>query len=176
MTDVGKLAETLAGMILFWGGQKNNIPAGWHECDGTLLQQSQYPDLYTAIGYAFGASPPAGQFYLPDLRLQFVRGVADGVTDPDSSTRHDMQNPSLLYSGVGSVQACALQNHQHSYTEVSSSSSSLVIDDAKSYGFVGSNTGNPSGANTSGFETRPTNAALYYIINLGLPKNRAPQP
>lgn len=157
----------IAGMIMAWGGQKNNMPAGWHECNGALLSTSQYPALYAAIGESFGASPPDGQFYLPDLRGQFVRGVDDGAaTDPDTSARHDMQDPNIPYSGVGSVQPCALQTHSHGYSQVVSSSSGS-IDDAKAYGFQTSQTSGTSGATTSQHETRPINAALYYIINLG---------
>jgi len=155
------------GMIICWGGQKNNIPPGWHECDGTLLSQTQYSKLYGVIGEAYGASPPEGQFYLPDLRGQFVRGVDDGATtDPDLGARHDMQNPSLAYSGVGSVQPCALQTHTHSYTAVVSSSSG-TIDNAKAYTTQSDSTTGPSGATVSQYETRPINAALYFIINLG---------
>jgi rhizosphere induced protein len=157
-----------AGMIICWGGQKNNIPPGWHECDGTLLSQTQYANLYAAIGESFGQSPPAGQFYLPDLRGQFVRGVDDGAgNDPDLSARHDMQNPSITYSGVGSVQASALQTHTHAYSTIVEVSSNGIIDDAHAYGYASWASAAPAGCNVSQSETRSTNAALYYIINLG---------
>lgn len=156
------------GMIMLWAGQKTNIPAGWAECDGTPLNTAQYPALQGIIGNSFGASPPSGQFYLPDLRGQFVRGVDDGAgRDPDIGTRVDMQNPDLAYSGVGSVQACALQSHDHDYNEtVSNSDKNGTIDDGKFYDTSGNTTYSIGGANISDSETRPINAYLYYIIKL----------
>jgi microcystin-dependent protein len=154
------------GIILMWSGEKTNIPAGWHDCDGTLLSTSTYAHLYSIIGLSYGASPPQGQFYLPDLRGQFVRGVDEGAgVDPDVTDRHDMRNPSVSYSGVGSVQASALQTHTHSYNEVVSSSNGS-IDDAHAYTSSSQSTGAPAGANVSQYETRPVNAYLYYIIKL----------
>jgi microcystin-dependent protein len=154
------------GVIMMWSGEKTNIPAGWHDCDGTLLSTSTYAHLYSIIGLSYGASPPQGQFYLPDLRGQFIRGVDEGAgVDPDLSGRHDMRNPAVSYSGVGSVQDCALQTHTHSYNEVVSSSSGN-IDDAHAYVSSSSSTGAPSGAKVSSYETRPVNAYLYFIIKL----------
>lgn len=153
-----------AGTILMWAGTKNNVPAGWHVCDGTLLSQTQYAALYKVIGLNFGASPPSGQFYLPDLRGQFIRGVDDGTgADPDTADRYDMQDPTKAYAGVGSVQACALQSHTHSYNQVTSSSSGS-IDNAHAYTTSSTATGAPDGATTSDNETRPVNAYLYFII------------
>lgn len=161
------MSEFGAGLIMLWAGQKTNIPAGWAECNGALVDQSQYPQLYKVIGESFGASPPAGQFYLPDLRGQFVRGVDDGAgRDPDTDSRVDMQNPLIAYSGVGSVQASALQSHYHDYNETVSSSDNAVIDNGRFYAVAGYTTYNIGGANISEDETRPTNAYLYYIIKL----------
>lgn len=155
-----------SGVIMMWAGQKNNIPAGWHVCDGTLLSQSQYSNLYAVIGDSFGASPPSGQFYLPDLRGQFVRGVDDDSgTDPDTDDRVDMQNSATAYSGVGSVQPCALESHTHSYQETTSTSDGS-IDDAHAYHNSSQATGAPDGASVSDNETRPVNAYLYFIIRV----------
>lgn len=156
-----------SGVIMMWAGKKSNIPAGWHECDGTLVSQAQYPQLYAIIGESFGASPPEGQFYLPDLRGQFIRGVDDGSgRDPDVDERTDMQDPSRLYSGVGSIQKYALQSHKHNYTGLTDVGSGGEVDNAKEYKFDTLATGAPTGAALSDDETRPTNAYLYFIIHL----------
>ena len=156
-----------AGAVIMWAGSNSNIPAGWHECDGTLLSTTDYSTLYGVIGLSFGKSPPSGQFYLPDLRGQFVRGVDDGAgTDPDSATRTDMQDPSIAWNGVGSVQSSALQTHTHSYDTVDTNASDGNIQDKSGYNVEGYNSGAPEGANVSQSETRPTNAYLYYIIKL----------
>ena len=41
-------------------------PAGWLECNGTILQISQYPELYAAIGTTYGGDGVT-TFTLPDL-------------------------------------------------------------------------------------------------------------
>lgn len=43
-----------------------NAPAGYLLCDGTELNQTDYPALYAVIGQTFGGN--AGTFLLPDLR------------------------------------------------------------------------------------------------------------
>jgi rhizosphere induced protein len=155
------------GMILYWGGSADRIPPGWMLCDGTLLTVEAYQDLYNVIGEAFGATPPDGQFYLPDLRGQFVRGVDDGSgTDPDLYMRYDMQNSSVKYSGVGSIQQWALLNHDHGYQMVSFSGDNFVIKKGGDLSIDRRNTQIPSALYVSQAETRPTNAALYYIIRV----------
>lgn len=41
-------------------------PAGWLECNGTILQISQYPELYAAISTTYGGDGVT-TFALPDL-------------------------------------------------------------------------------------------------------------
>lgn len=49
-------------------------PMNWMTCEGQFLEIADYPDLYAAIGVNFNASPPSGQFQLPDTNNRFVRG------------------------------------------------------------------------------------------------------
>jgi microcystin-dependent protein len=59
------MAQPFIGEIRMFGG--NFAPVGWNFCDGTLLDISQYPDLFQLIGTTYGGD---GQktFSLPDLR------------------------------------------------------------------------------------------------------------
>lgn len=153
---------SVPGAIVMWGGSKNNIPAGWLVCDGSMVSQTQYPNLWTAVGYNFGQCDQVGQFYLPDLRGRFIRGVDDNAgRDPDVTTRTDMQNPDLLSQAVGSVQSHALQTHSHNYYGVFAGSSN--IDDGSHLDTYQNQTMDTLDANTSS-ETRPINAYLYFII------------
>lgn len=73
-------------------------PIGWALCNGAVMSQTTYPDLFTQIGTTWDlaakqdgtggnyTSPGAGNFRLPDLRGVFLRGVgtsskADGNGD-----------------------------------------------------------------------------------------------
>lgn len=157
----------MAGAIVMWGGTKDTIPGGWLECDGTPVDCDQYLNLFTAIQYNFGANPPENQFYLPDLRGRFVRGVDDGADrDPDVNSRQDMQDSSMLSTTVGSVQSHAFQDHTHGY-EIVQTESDIGDNDGICNGHdlenVSGTTTDPQSGNTSS-ETRPINAYLYYII------------
>ena len=62
------LAETsFTGMIVTYGS--STPPDGWLLCDGaTLYSPTQYPDLFSVIGYQYTAIP-GGDFYTPNLSL-----------------------------------------------------------------------------------------------------------
>ena len=65
------------------------MPAGWLICNGSEVSRSDYPNLYNAIGVAWGIGNGVTTFNLPDLRGMFLRGVAgtDTVGDPDANAR-----------------------------------------------------------------------------------------
>jgi microcystin-dependent protein len=61
-----------AGMIALWSGTNGSIPTGWLLCDGASVATATYPDLFTALGYAYGGA--GANFNLPNLVDVFVRG------------------------------------------------------------------------------------------------------
>lgn len=63
---------TPVGTITMWGDY--GPPVNWMTCEGQFLEQADYPDLYAVIGLHFNASPPSGQFQLPNTNDRFVRG------------------------------------------------------------------------------------------------------
>ena len=80
------------------------IPSGWMSCSGYTISIASYPDLYNAIGTAYG-SAPSGDFKVPDLRGEFIRGMDLGRgIDPSRA--------------LGSKQDDAYKNHDHNYTTV----------------------------------------------------------
>lgn len=80
-----KLAEVKPsplGIVEMWAGR--GVPDGYQLCEGQQLRQTDYPELFAAIGSAFNngydcngrpftTSP--GFFRLPDLRGRFVVGM-----------------------------------------------------------------------------------------------------
>ena len=79
---------TAPGIIMYFGGDIGQIPAGWAPCDGRRLdagpitdengdpQDSPYLALFNVIGYQWGLEDPNPNiFYVPDLRGVFLRGV-----------------------------------------------------------------------------------------------------
>jgi microcystin-dependent protein len=106
----GELFNILpAGVILPFAGE--TAPAGWAICDGTILNRAEYPELFQAIGTAWG-SPDANTFNLPDTRGKFLRGV-DGTAglDPDKVSRTASNAGGNTGNNVGSIQDDAFQGH-----------------------------------------------------------------
>ncbi|MCJ0741860.1 phage tail protein [Pedobacter montanisoli] len=57
--------EAFIGSIMLW--PLENVPRGWHVCDGTSLQIRNYQALYSLIGTTYGGNAST-DFNLPDLR------------------------------------------------------------------------------------------------------------
>ena len=68
----GQLAAP-AGVILPFAGTA--VPLGWLICDGSEKKQSQYPDLFSAIGRSYGAGDGVSTFNVPDLRGRVAVGA-----------------------------------------------------------------------------------------------------
>lgn len=166
------------GTIVAYGGDKNNVPEGWLICDGSSVAQADYPQLYAIIGSAWGES--GASFNLPDLRGRFLRGVDDRAAgtglDPDAPrTVGSTQSEDYLQHNHN----VTANGHNHTYGDIYWSEAggtvtvpSNVGDDGgdnDNAGFEISRTTSSSNANISesdmgGNETRPDNAAVYYII------------
>jgi microcystin-dependent protein len=67
------------GTILPFAG--STLPDGYLECDGTVVLQADYPELYAQIGVTWNTGGEAGNaFRLPELRGRALIGAGDGPT------------------------------------------------------------------------------------------------
>lgn len=58
-----------SGVILDFAGPLGNVPAGYLPCDGSVVLQATYPDLFAAIGTSWNTGGELGtEFRLPDFR------------------------------------------------------------------------------------------------------------
>jgi len=167
-TDVGDDVP-LVGTIAMWVTAK--APPGWLLCDGTTYHHDDYEHLADVLGKQFKI-PNTKDFYVPDLRGLFVRGVddSDPQRDPDRATRLDPRTlndkaPLILGAKSGSVQYPSLAPHAHS----------ISCATAGGDGYRGVLLGDPgwvlesaSTQATGGNESRPANVALNFIINAGV--------
>jgi microcystin-dependent protein len=83
---------TTIGEIVMWPSY--SIPNGWLQCDGSIVAQADYPELYEIISSTFG-SAPANYFYLPNLEGRFVYGRYGGlepveIGDVGGETEHTL--------------------------------------------------------------------------------------
>lgn len=63
-----------SGMVITYAGTNASIPAGWLLCDGSSVATATYPNLFTALGYAYGGA--GANFNLPDMVGVFAKGSA----------------------------------------------------------------------------------------------------
>jgi microcystin-dependent protein len=161
---------TPPGTICAFGGA--TPPAGWLLCDGRALNSSVYTGLYDAIGTNWGAGTLAiggtNDFNLPDLRGLFLRGVSGAQSgafaDPDRDSRVASPAGGNAGNAVGSYQVDDLKAHSHEvFPKLQGSTSDYgpYVTSAK-YPITKPFT-NETGS-TGGFETRPKNAYVNYII------------
>lgn len=150
------------GAIIMYGG--STAPAGYLLCDGTSYLKATYPDLYSAIGNAFGTADGT-HFNVPDMRGQFPRGVDSGAgRDPDAAFRTAMNPGGNTGDNVGSIQPDDLESHAHSIPARAGSPGSAV-NELLPNNSTGSIIAEFTYA-TGGNETRPTNAYVNFIIKV----------
>lgn len=193
LTAAEIINETLAqipdatppGVISAFGGA--TAPDGWLICDGRAVSRTEYPQLFTAIGTAFGAGDGSTTFNLPDLRGRFPRGWNGGTgRDENAANRVACNTGGATGDAVGTCQMDALQAHKHNDAGHVHGYRTQVIDDADEFEsgdgkhgaddlwadyntYTGyANLTDPvqssGGAVRFGMETRPENVAVMYII------------
>lgn len=161
------------GTILEYGG--TSAPDGYLICDGSSLNRADFPDLFAAIGTAYGTAS-GSTFNIPDFRGRVARMVDGGAgRDPNAATRGTGGNGDgssiagqATGDNVGSPQgdSAALPN----YVQFSSGNNSSSHTHSGSTGTVsawhyhsytgvvgGSGVGGNGGSWVTGFGTRNTN-------------------
>jgi microcystin-dependent protein len=150
------------GAIQIYAG--SSAPEGYLLCQGQAISKSTYNLLWDLIGNTYlndraGGTP---NFYLPDLRGVFIRGVG-------LSTAY---SPNVTGGTLGEFQTHSVQDHYHKYSRSNDSitvggsnsvSSNSVWDNS-----VATSTTQGGVYDESGdllvAETRPANISMNYII------------
>jgi microcystin-dependent protein len=177
------------GTLVPFAGPTTKIPEGWVICDGSALDGTDpdYVQLYSVLGNTWGGS--GTNFNLPDLRGKFLRGVDAGAgKDIGASSRSAEKSGGNTGDAVGTYQGEQTKSHNHgvtdpghnhSYNDVFYSENGGSVetgnnqgsgnsdDDNSGWGFDRTTEDKTTGVSvnsTGGNETRPVNAAVYYII------------
>jgi phage-related tail fiber protein len=144
LTVTGTLFGGVPSGAVFWFAA-STAPTGYLKANGASLSTTTYAALFAVIGYTFGGS--GGNFNLPDLRAEFIRGWDDG-RGVDSGRV------------FGSAQAAAFASHTHtagvSTAAAAPGGTSVSVRGVESTGVATSSAG--------GTETRPRNIALLPCI------------
>ncbi len=157
------------GAVVAFAG--NNPPEGWLLCDGRLVSRYDYPELYEAIGTAWGGDGNPN-FHLPDMRGRFIRGLdISGFIDPDCKERMDVHG-NKVGAMIGSLQEDVFKGHSH-LVKATGGTNNMNLESPSCTGFAGWDShyskytignGEPFIQPSGGSETRPKNAAMHYII------------
>jgi len=78
--EVGNLAinhhfVNPTGTIICFAGQI--VPSGWLLCDGSEINKSDYPKLFSVIGNVYGTSVNSNNFVLPNLQERIPLGKSN---------------------------------------------------------------------------------------------------
>jgi microcystin-dependent protein len=167
------------GTIVAFAGGAGAVPEaeGWMLCDGRELPVSQYSNLHAAIGHAWGGSGNGSLFRLPDFRGRFLRGVNLGATgvgrDPDAATRESSAPGGNSGDDVGSLQDSGVGAHHHALAGLGDATGpGLAGEWLRFFGYKVPDDTSPVVTNFAaihpgeGRETRPSNAAVHWIIRV----------
>ena len=124
-TDVEAFVQGFIGELRMFGFA--TPPARWLACDGTVLAQSAYPELFAKIGATWNTGGETGaQFRLPSLsgRALVGAGAGAGLTSRTVATRWGVeavvlaltQLPSHNHGGGVHAHSISDPGHQHSFT------------------------------------------------------------
>jgi hypothetical protein len=119
IADIRRTLGEPPGTILPFGGVAVlDDPVGYIPCDGRQVKRDDYPDLFAAIGTAWGQGDGSTTFNVPDLRGYFLRGTDAGARrDPDVADRtaigEERGMGGNIGDNVGSVQSDEFGKHTH---------------------------------------------------------------
>ncbi len=110
-----------SGSMMPFAGPLSKVPSDYIPCDGRALSSSEYPELFAAIGTAWGNGTTGigsqngnTDFNVPDSRGVFLRGWANGEsTDPDRNSRSASAAGGATGDNVGTSQGDAYRSHSH---------------------------------------------------------------
>lgn len=154
----GVMLAAPPGVVVAFAGAA--VPNGWLLCNGQVVAQADYPELYAAIGTTWGTPEGASDFRLPDFGNQFLRGATEEYA-VGGSQDFAMQNVTGRMEGlyVDSVNFAPEGAFQWANgrrgSEVNNGTADSSVDVDFSFEFAGANVAD---------ETRPMNKAVQYII------------
>lgn len=142
----------------------SRVPVGWHLCDGSLLQISDYQQLFSLIGTIYGGDGRT-TFGIPDLRGRTVAGFGQGTGLP-SYTLGQMVGSETTYLTQANLPA-----HTHTMASNSTAGSGTLnspMNAVPAVGPISQGTGQP--VNTR-YAASPTPGAVMDSAMIGLAGN-----
>ena len=113
------------GTIICFAGQ--SVPIGWFLCDGSEISKSEYPNLFSVIGNAYGTPVNSSNFVLPNLQQRMPLGKSNSNNLGDNGGNSNITlstNQLPSHNHTGTTDSSGLHNHtatdsghNHSYND-----------------------------------------------------------
>jgi microcystin-dependent protein len=97
----------IGSIIILPMTNSSSVPAGFLRCDGSTVNISDYPNLYSVMGTSFGGNGSTN-FNLPSYQNKFLYGKANAVNEMNESIGND--------SAI--LTTSNLPKHTHSFSTV----------------------------------------------------------
>lgn len=147
------------GQIIMSGGANITLPSGWLWCDGSLFDETVFPELATVLNSAFdNGTEPAGFMRVPDFIGKLPQGGSTGigVTSGSKSHIHTTSTAYTSSSGGGHTHVFNSVNLSHNHNTNNFGTTSTA---AHNHGV--------NGVNTNAGATRTRAAGNLTVVNAG---------
>lgn len=125
------------GVVLPFAGAA--APPGWLLCDGSLVGETEFPDLFKVLGTTYGSG--SGTFAVPDMRNRTPVGVASaGIVTALGATNGAQQ--ALLTTSELPAHTHSTPSHTHSMQNHTHAKGTLSVVPNKAKNFVYEDTSN----------------------------------
>lgn len=165
------MSDYYVGEIRVMAGlMSGNAPQGWHKCDGSLLQVSQFQALFALIGTTYGGDGVT-TFGIPDLRSRLPMGKGQGVAGTTQLTKRILgQNGG---TETVALTAATIPSHTHTLNTAGVDATSPTVASGVTFANVtGQNTTYLNATVTGGTAT-PVNPDPATVSNTGANQSHA---
>lgn len=149
-----------AGTVAYF--PMSSAPTGWLKCNGSTISRSSYPDLFAAIGTAYGAGNGSTTFKIPDYRGEFIRSWDDSRGIDTTTTSNTSR--SLNSYQKGSINAWNQPESENYFGYMKCAPDNTL---KKGQDILGYDTAHDSySGSTTGHDTAgPTNTTSWWTAN-----------
>ena len=160
--------EIPIGSSIEFNGPIANLPANFLFEDGSLLNVSDFPELHSVIGFAWGGDGST-TFRIPDSRGRVARCLDNGAgVDPDRNSRTAKFSGGNTGDNVGTYQGDATRRPNNTFTTNNNGqhdhitgigSTAAVVDATRWYGEASGN------STSSSISAGSTNSNRTWLTN-----------
>lgn len=166
--DNQEVYVTPPGIIAAWSHYRSDIPNGWLYCDGSAISRTEYEELYSVIGGAYGSGNGSTTFNLPDLRGRFLFGWADGYPSLGSAgggeASHTLTTAEMpAHRHLIGIKTTVSEGSGYGLTQTAAFGNRVMVSNGETYtNILGS---------TAAHNNMPPYKTVHWMISTGKPNS-----